>query len=122
MGGKVNGKGLCKEFKFDYTNKWYKHNPESILENETHKIFWDFEIQTNHLISARRPNLEIVKKKKKRIVDFTELADHRLKLKKSKKRDKYQDFARELKKLWNIKVIEIPIKIGALGTVAKSLV
>ena len=35
-------------------------NPESVLENEKHKIFWDFEIQTDHLISARRPELVIV--------------------------------------------------------------
>ena len=43
---------LCKKFKFDHTNKWYIHNPESILENETHEIFWGFEIQTDS-ISAR---------------------------------------------------------------------
>ena len=35
------------------TNKWYMLNPESILENESHKILWDFEIQTDHPISAR---------------------------------------------------------------------
>ena len=28
-------------------------NPEYILENDTHKILWDFEMQTDHLISAR---------------------------------------------------------------------
>ena len=39
------------------------HNPESILENETHRILRGFEIQTHHLISARRPDLGIVKKK-----------------------------------------------------------
>ena len=31
------------------------------------------------------------------IVDFAVLADHRVKLKESEKRDKYQDLARELK-------------------------
>ena len=24
---------LCKKLKFDHTNKWYMHNPESVLEN-----------------------------------------------------------------------------------------
>ena len=33
------------------------HNPESILENETDRILRDFEIQTDPLISARRPDL-----------------------------------------------------------------
>ena len=36
------------------------HHPEPVLENETHKIPWDFEIETDHLISARRPDLVIV--------------------------------------------------------------
>ena len=47
--------------------------------------------------------------------------DHRIKLKKSEKRDKYLDLARELKRLWNMKVAIIPILIGAFGTVTKGL-
>ena len=31
--------------------------PESILENEIHKILWDFEIQMDHLNPTRKPNL-----------------------------------------------------------------
>ena len=56
-------------------------------------------------------------------MDFAVPADHRAKLKESEKRDKYLDFAKELKqKLWNIKVTMIPIVIGALGTVTKRLI
>ena len=40
------------------------HDPESVQEIETHKLLWDFEIQTNHLISARRTDLVIVNKKR----------------------------------------------------------
>ena len=63
------------------------------------------------------------KKKKKicKIVDFAVLGDHRIKLKECEKRDKYLNLARELKKLWNLKVTIIPIVIGAFGTVAKGL-
>ena len=35
--------------------------------------------------------------------------------------DNYLDIARELKKLWNMKVTIIPIVIGAFGTVTKGL-
>ena len=42
------------------------HNPEFVQENETHKILWDFDIQKNPLISARRAGQVIVKKKKKK--------------------------------------------------------
>ena len=84
-----------------------------------------FNIQTDHLISTRRPDLIIIiKKKKKRtckIVNFAVSTDHRIKLKKSEKKDKYLDVARELKKLWNRRVTIIPIVIGALGTVTKGL-
>ena len=47
--------------------------------------------------------------------------DHRVKLKEIENRDKYLDFARELKKLWNMKVTIIPIVTGALGTVIKRI-
>ena len=40
------------------------HNPASVLENDTHKLPWDFSIQTDHLIPARRPNLIIINKKR----------------------------------------------------------
>ena len=48
-------------------NKWYMHKPESILENEMHKFLWDFEIQTDFLILARRPDLVIVNKTKENL-------------------------------------------------------
>ena len=76
-------------------------NPEYFLEKETHKLFWDFEIQTDHLISARRPNLVIINKKKRTcwIVDFALPADNKVKLKENEKKDNYVDHSRELKKI-----------------------
>ena len=47
--------------------------------------------------------------------------DHRIKLKEFEKKDKYFDLARELKKLWNMKVTIVPIVIGAFGTITKGL-
>ena len=54
---------LCKNVKIDSTKKLYMQDPESVLENVTDKIIWDFDIQTDHLISARPQDLVIVKKK-----------------------------------------------------------
>ena len=45
------------------------HHPEYVLENETRTILWDFEKKTqktDDLISARRSDLMIVNKKKKK--------------------------------------------------------
>ena len=81
-------------------NMKYMHNTEPILENHTHKILLDFEIQTDHLFSARRLDQVIVNKIKRtcRKVDFGVPAAHWVKLKESEKRDKYLNLARELKK------------------------
>ena len=67
----------------------------------------------DHVISARRPDLIIINKKKRtcKIVNFPVSADHRIKLKECEKR--------ELKKLWNMQVTIIPIIIGMFGTVTK---
>ena len=54
-------------------------------------------------------------------MDFAVPADHRIKLKESEKKDKYLDLARELKKVWNMKVTIIPIVIGAFATTTKGL-
>ena len=54
-------------------------------------------------------------------MDFAFLADHIIKLKECEKKDKYLDLAREMKKVKNMKVIIVPIMIGAFGTVTKRL-
>ena len=72
-------------------------NPAPVLENNTHKLPWEFDIHTDYLISARKPDLIIIKKRTYEIVDFAVAADHIIKLKECKKKDKYLDFARELK-------------------------
>ena len=30
--------GLKNSHRVDHMNKWYMHNPESVLENDTHKL------------------------------------------------------------------------------------
>ena len=76
------------------------HNPAPVLEISTYKLQWDFNIQTDHLIPARRPDLIIINNKKRtcKIFVFVASADHRIKLKEYEKKDKYLDLARELKK------------------------
>ena len=118
---------MCRKFQFDHTNKWYIHNPAPVLENDSHKLLWDFNIQTDHLIPARRPDLILINNKKKKkerickIVFFTVPADRRINLKENEKKNEYLDLARKLKKLWNMKVTIAPIVIGALDTKTKGL-
>ena len=46
--------GIVQEVEIWTSNQM--HKPKSFLENETYKIFLDFEIQTDHLIPARQPD------------------------------------------------------------------
>ena len=55
--GKVIHWEMCKKVKFDHKKKWYMHNPASVLENDTYKLLGNFDIQTDHLISARNHTL-----------------------------------------------------------------
>ena len=75
------------------------HKPAPVLENNTHKLLWEFDINTDHLITARRLKLIIINKKKRtfKIDGFAVPADFRIKLKECEKKDKYTDLARELK-------------------------
>ena len=97
---------LSEKSKFDHTNQWYMHNPESVEENKMHKILWDFEIQTDHLILARRPNRVIVNKKKRERENLLVPANHTVKLKESEKKD----LVRELKKTMEQAVIQIVVR------------
>ena len=65
--GKVIHWEMCKKFKFNHTDKWYMQNPAPVLENDTHKLLWDFDLHRNWLISARRPGHIINKKKKENL-------------------------------------------------------
>ncbi len=47
------------------------HNLAPVQEKDTHKLLMDFDIQTDRLILARKPDLIIINKKRTcKIVDF----------------------------------------------------
>ena len=53
--GKIVHWKLARKCNFEAGDKWYEHEPESVLENEDYKILLDFSIQNDHVIEARRP-------------------------------------------------------------------
>ena len=93
---------------------------KSVLKNEDYKIMWDFSIQTDHIIEARRPDLVVVDKEETicKIIDFAVPGD-RIEEKEKDKIEKYQDLGRELQKIWNVKVKIIPLVAGSLGAIPK---
>ena len=81
---------------------------------------WDFIIQTDHVIEARRPDLVVVDKDRScKITDFPVPRDSRIEEKEKDKREKYQGLGRELHKIWNVKVKILPLVVGSLGAIPK---
>ena len=93
--------GNCaKKLKFGNIKKWYIHKPESVLENETHKILRDFETQTDHLNADRRLDIMIINKEKENLSYsvLCRFCGSQSENKRKENIDKYFDLARELKK------------------------
>ena len=64
---------------------------------------------------------ESLRTNKAQVIDFAIPYDSRVDSKEMEKIEKYQDLVRELKRLWDMKVVVIPIVLGALGTTPKTL-
>ena len=53
------------------------HNPAPVLENDPHKLQWDFNLQTDHQIPARRPDLIVINKNRRELEKLTTLLSRR---------------------------------------------
>jgi len=106
------------------TEPYYMYTPKPVLENNTHKIYYDNQIITDKTIIANRPDITLIDKTNS-ITYFIDIAipgDHNIERKYQEKIEKYIPLAEEVKRIWNQeKVIIIPLIIGATGTTPKSL-
>ena len=82
-------------------------------------MLWDFSVRTDHEIEARRPDLLIIDKSEKncQIIDVTIPEDGRVGAKEDEKVEKYQDLAREVRKMWGVRPKVIPIVVESQGTI-----
>ena len=112
--GKIVHWKLARKCTFEVGDKWYEREPESILENEDNKIFWDFSTQTDHVIEAQTPDFVVVHKKRRtcKIIDFAIPGDSRVEEKEKEKMEKLQ-------KIWNGIVKIMPLVVGSLGAIPK---
>ena len=108
---------------FERKERWYENVPESVLENEDYKLLWDFSVRTDHEIGARRPDLVIIDKRDKscQIIDVAIPEDNGVREKEDEKVEKYQDLAREVRKMWGVRTKVIPVVVGALGSIPMRL-
>ena len=112
---------LCEKGGFERASKWYEQKPEGVLENEDCKLLWDFTIQCDRMVEARRPDIVFVDKKKReiKILDVAVPGDGRVKDKELEKIEKYQLLKEEVGRIWGMKKVKvIPVVIGAPGAIS----
>ena len=112
---------FCGKCGLERANNWYEQKPERVVESENSKLLWDFTIQCDRKIEARRPDIVFIDKKEREVViiDVAIPGDDRLKDKELEKVEKYQLLKDEIAKVWRMReVIVIPVVIGALGAVS----
>ena len=103
-------------------SKRYENQPEAVIEDDSIKIFWYFTVQTDHFITARRPDMIFIDKKTLcQTIDFAIPHDTRVDDKDVEKTEKYLDLAKELKRAWIMKVTVVLLVTGALDTAAEAL-
>lgn len=114
---------VCQHYGIKVLNHWYEHQIVPVTENERVLILWDFAIQTDRTIMANRPDIVIRDKAERTclLLDVAIPTDRNTSLKTYEKLSKYKDLDIELQKSWNVKTKTIPIIIGALGVINKSL-
>ena len=113
---------LCKEGGFERADKWYEQKPEAVIENENFKLLWDFTIQCDRVIEARRPDIVLVDKRSKevRIIDIAVPGDSRVKEKELEKIEKYQMLREEIRCIWQVNKVTVkPVVVGALGVISE---
>ena len=105
------------------SKQWYEHQPEKVTATATGKILWDFNIYTDRLIPARRPDIVVLNMKMKQglILDVNCPHDANVLRNEVEKRSKYTDLKIELERIWGIHFTILPVVIGALGAVSKNI-
>ena len=48
-----------RKYNLNVSENWYNHEPVSVLDNGQCMLLWDFTIQTDNEITARRPDMII---------------------------------------------------------------
>ena len=92
---------LCGKFGLERSEKWYERKPKAVLENAKGKLLWDFSIQCDENIIARRLDLMLVEKERKHclMIDIAVPRDDKVAKKEDEKEDKYQPLKFEIMRI-----------------------
>ena len=107
------------------TPPFYKYTPQEVLETTNHVLYWDRPILTDKTVDFNRPDLLLIDKKEKKaiLIDVSIPLTHNIRKMEVEKKNKYENLAIEIKRLWKLHSIQIfPVVISAEGVISDELV
>lgn len=113
---------MRRKYGIECADKWYDHQPLSVVENGEVRINWDMTIYTDRVLRHYRPDITLIHKDKQKwtLIDIAVPVYQNITRTEEKKVEKYQELAYEIRRIHGgLKVTIIPIVIGALGSISK---
>jgi hypothetical protein len=103
---------------------YYKYIPNTILENETIKLYWDRSLITDKTIHNNRPDITLVNKVSETtyFIDIAIPNNHNLHAKYAEKLAKYSELSIEIEDQWKMDTVAtIPVTLSTNGIIPKTL-
>lgn len=108
----------------DTNTPYYKYNPQTILENTTHKLYYDRAILTDKTIHYNRPDITVQDKVNKitYLIDIAVPNTHNIQKTITEKISKYAELKDEVSRIWRQeKVYIVPIVLSTTGVIPNHL-
>jgi len=114
---------MCRALGIETIGKWYTHMPKPVYEKGDVTVFWNQAVRTDREVTTNRSDIIIKNTKEKTCtpIDVAIPADRNVVQKEAGKKLKCKNLCIEIERKWNLKCPIIPVKIGATGTVTRSL-
>ena len=103
---------------------YYKYTPDSVLENETHKLYYDRAVLTDRERPNNRPDIILTNKRDKTtyLIDIAVPNTHNIQKTIAEKINKYEELRHEVRSMWKMnKVVILPIVLSSTGVVPHTL-
>ena len=93
---------ICRHFQVPVECRWYRHQPDRLVETDDIVMMWDTTIPTAGKIKANRPDICLRDKKANTclLIDISCLADGNVGRKHAEKLAKYGDLRVEVSRMW----------------------
>ena len=113
---------ICKSYKIETCEHWYKHKPQPVVEGDNITLLWDFTIRTDRTIPANQPDTIVKDFKEKTclLIDMSIPTDQNILAKEFDKLSKYKDMEIEIQRMWKLRMGTVLVIVGALGMIKKS--